>query len=229
MIWVDRQGRAGLFPQTNGLGPSARGHSLCEKGCAVIVADLFGQGKFTRRQAADKQRLNKSKACPDKEQWGEYAGYTFGYNPPLFCQRVHDILSLVAYAHEGDGDARQGRPGRVGRGGPLGSPRPGPSPAGPSTGRSSTRPASASPTLTATDDPDFLPGGAKYDDLPGMLALTAPHPLWLAGEDAAAVALVSAAYRAAGRAGELTVWQGTQAEREAAVAQWLSTGSGPVK
>ena len=32
-------------------------------------------------------------------------------------------------------------------------------------------------------DPQFLPGGAKYLDLPGMLALGAPHPLWLAGED----------------------------------------------
>ena len=36
--------------------------------------------------------------------------------------------------------------------------------------------------LTAIDDPDFLPGGAKYLDLPGIAALSAPLPLWLAGE-----------------------------------------------
>ena len=31
-------------------------------------------------------------------------------------------------------------------------------------------------------DLNFLPGGAKYGDLPGMLALGAPGELWLAGE-----------------------------------------------
>ena len=32
-------------------------------------------------------------------------------------------------------------------------------------------------------DPRFLPGGAKYDDLPGMLTVAAPAPLWLADEE----------------------------------------------
>ena len=36
--------------------------------------------------------------------------------------------------------------------------------------------------MSAIHDPDFLPGGAKYDDLPGMLAVAAPAPLFLAGE-----------------------------------------------
>jgi hypothetical protein len=31
-------------------------------------------------------------------------------------------------------------------------------------------------------DPMFLPAGAKYLDLPGMMALNAPHALWVAGE-----------------------------------------------
>jgi hypothetical protein len=31
-------------------------------------------------------------------------------------------------------------------------------------------------------DPMFLPGGAKYLDLPGMISLNAPHALWLKGE-----------------------------------------------
>lgn len=31
--------------------------------------------------------------------------------------------------------------------------------------------------------PDFLPGGAKYGDLPGMLAAGEPGTLWLAGEE----------------------------------------------
>jgi hypothetical protein len=31
-------------------------------------------------------------------------------------------------------------------------------------------------------DVDFLPGGAKYGDLPGIISLHAPGKLWLAGE-----------------------------------------------
>ena len=27
----------------------------------------------------------------------EFAGFTYGYNHPLFAQRVHDILTLVSY------------------------------------------------------------------------------------------------------------------------------------
>ena len=33
-------------------------------------------------------------------------------------------------------------------------------------------------------DPQFLPGGAQYLDLPGLRALAAPQPLRLAGEGA---------------------------------------------
>jgi hypothetical protein len=31
-------------------------------------------------------------------------------------------------------------------------------------------------------DPMFFPGGSKYLDLPGIIALNAPHPTWIAGE-----------------------------------------------
>ena len=37
----------------------------------------------------------------------------------------------------------------------------------------STPAASGSPPCNAIDDAAFLPGGAKYDDLPGFLALAA--------------------------------------------------------
>ena len=52
--------------------------------------------------------------------------------------------------------------------------------------------------LTEVDDPDFLPGGAKYFDLPGMLALSAPHALRVDGEGPELPDVVRAAYRAAG-------------------------------
>ena len=59
--------------------------------------------------------------------------------------------------------------------------------------------------ITALDDPDLLPGGAKYLDLPGILALSAPHELVLLGEGQRAPEVVAAAYRAAGAPHKLRV------------------------
>jgi len=70
-------------------------------------------------------------------------------------------------------------------------------------------------------DVNFLPGGAKYGDLPGLLALAAPARLWLAGEGPEAPALAKAIYEKAGAAKRLEVFQGEpQRAREAALA-WL--------
>jgi hypothetical protein len=57
-------------------------------------------------------------------------------------------------------------------------------------------------------------------DLPGMLALGAPHPLWLAGEGSEP-ALVSAAYRATGQSDRLSTFDGDSSQKEAAVVEWL--------
>ena len=67
-------------------------------------------------------------------------------------------------------------------------------------------------------DPQFLPGGAKYLDLPGMLALGAPHPLWLAGE-AQEPEVVASLYRASGKSGQLTLAGATASPQDAAA--WL--------
>ena len=42
--------------------------------------------------------------------------------------------------------------------------------------------------LTDYRDASFLPGGAKYGDLPGMLSLAAPTKLWLGGKMVGTVA-----------------------------------------
>ena len=69
-------------------------------------------------------------------------------------------------------------------------------------------------------DPMFLPGGAKYLDLPGMIALGAPHPLWLA--DDGATTDVAGGYSAA-PSGRLVQLKGERpaAEAAAAAADWL--------
>jgi hypothetical protein len=75
--------------------------------------------------------------------------------------------------------------------------------------------------LLSYRSPEFLPGGAKYLDLPGMLALGAPHPLWLAGEGATPAPLIPSTYKAAGKDQNLTVFSGEAAQKEAAAVEWL--------
>ena len=67
-------------------------------------------------------------------------------------------------------------------------------------------------------DPSFLPGGAKYGDLPGFLSLSAPHALWLSGEGPSSE-LIQASYAAADATDALTLYNGTEATR--AAIDWL--------
>ena len=50
--------------------------------------------------------------------------------------------------------------------------------------------------VTDIHSPNFLPGGAKYFDLPGMIAVAAPGRIWLTGETDTPE-IVSRAYKAA--------------------------------
>lgn len=75
--------------------------------------------------------------------------------------------------------------------------------------------------LTAIDDANFLPGAAKYGDLPGFLSLAVPHELWLTGEGAEPPAIVRAAYEAAGHGGRLTTYGGSEGREATAAVEWL--------
>ena len=68
-------------------------------------------------------------------------------------------------------------------------------------------------------DVNFLPGGAKYGDLPGLLALGAPGKLWLAGEEKSAG--VKAFYELAGAEKNLTTFTGSAQDKRAAAVKWL--------
>ena len=68
---------------------------------------------------------------------------------------------------------------------------------------------------------DFLPGGAKYGDLPGMLTVAAPGATWLAGEDEATTSAIKSTYAAAGHTDRLTIQSGTGDSVREAVLKWL--------
>ena len=70
--------------------------------------------------------------------------------------------------------------------------------------------------LTDYRDVNFLPGGAKYGDVPGLLALNAPAKLWIGGE--AMPALAAKLYANANARNAVTA--SATADR-AAAAKWL--------
>jgi hypothetical protein len=152
-----------------------------------------------------------------KEPWQKAAVYTYGYNRPLFAQRVHDVLTLVRLIQTDEHGAEKIHLVGLGK------------VAGPIAAAARAQAGSAIDkaaidtgafrfaSLDKLNDAMFLPGAVKYGDVPALLALGAPGRLWLAGEgDGAAV---KAAYAAAGRADGVTVTGGS-ADALLAVA-WL--------
>ena len=199
VIWIDPQGKAGLFDTAG--QPIAPVRELLDAGRTVLGVDLFGQGEFTKDgKPIAKARLNK---YPHDAPWTTYAGYTFGYNHSVYAKRVHDILSAVTFLQVMGPERKQiDLVGLGGAGHWVAAAR---AVAGPVVNRTVVDTAGFRfAKLTALDDPDFLPGGAKYLDLPGIVALCAPGRMWLAGEGTDPV-IPKKAYQAAGKAGALSV------------------------
>ncbi len=190
-IWIHPRGEDGLWDASGNLEPAVA--ARLKRGEAVLGVDLFGQGEFT----ADGQPLSQAPLLKEN-RWDRYLGYTVGYNPPLFAQRVRDILSAISFARDQIGPSRPVTlVGYRGAGHWAAAAR---ALAGAAVAKAliDTNGFRFS-RIAALDDPDLLPGGAKYLDLPGMLALSAPHELQLAGEGKQLPAVVAEAYRATGQ------------------------------
>jgi dienelactone hydrolase len=207
-LWLHREGKAGLYEADGQIRAAVR--RLLDAGVTVAGVDLLFQGEFL----PDGKAVTETRRVKNPR---EAAAFTFGYNHALFAQRVHDVLSALAFL-------RQRFP--AGAVWVVGLEEAGPWAAVALTQAQDAVAKAAIDTggfrfanVAAIHSPDFLPGGAKYDDLPGALALAAPTALWLAGEGAEGPALTRAAYIAAGAAGALTV-AADSATAEAAV-DWL--------
>ena len=171
VIWLDDTGKAALFGAGGSLNQEVR--RLVEQGITVIGADLLLQ---TSGVSEPTRTVNSKRQVPS---------YTFGYNHSLFAQRTHDVLTLVKFVQA----AKVGSHAN-----PTTVSVVGWNTAGPITlaarciaGSSIARAAADTKgfrfgKLLDYRDASFLPGGAKYLDIPGMVALNASLPLWLAGE-----------------------------------------------
>ncbi len=81
IVWIHPQGKASLF-RDGKLVPAAK--QILDRKGAILAVDVFGTGELTL-----------DKAFPVDSH---YAGFTFGYNRTLLAQRVHDILTAIAFA-----------------------------------------------------------------------------------------------------------------------------------
>jgi dienelactone hydrolase len=215
VVWLDDTGKSALFAADGTVKPAVL--RLVESGATVLGADLLLQGEFL----ADGTPLAKTRTVKNPR---EFAGYTFGYNPALFAQRTHDVLTLVAFLRHAK-SATHASPSSVsvagfGAAGPIVAAAR--ALAGPAIDRAAIDTGGFRfGQLLDYRDPRFLPGGAKYLDVPGLLALGAPHATWLAGEGATPE-IAAGFFRGAGAEKNLTAFAGPAAEREAAAQAWLA-------
>jgi dienelactone hydrolase len=210
VIWVDAKGKSALF---EGDQPLADVRKLLDGGVAVIGVDLLFQGEFlTNGVPVTKIRVVKN----DRD----FVGYTDGYNRPVFAQRVNDLLTLIKYAKEnGIGQTRLALAGLDG-GGPWVSAAVALSKGGVAAAFIDTGGFRFGKVLDVRS-PDLLPGGAKYGDLPAILALCAPVKLAVSGEGESVSSVVRRRYEQANAGANVKSVAGAGREVHAAAIQFL--------
>lgn len=189
-VWVTSSGAKEM--QNDDGTPIAPIAALIKAGFSVAGLDLFGLGAGTPADFPTHQNRRVKNTR-------DYAGYTYGFNRPLFVQRVHDILSVVAHAQAVEAH----KPEKIHLIGVTGS--------GPLVAAAAAQCGDAVDAVVVNtagfrfanvkdfNDAAFVPGIVKYGDVPALLALGAPHRLRLNGERTGLPPVIQAAYDAAGR------------------------------
>lgn len=205
VIWLSEGGKNGLV-QDKEIHEGVV--SLLKSGAVVAGIDLLYQGA----SAPDGKPVTQTRRVKNPR---EAAAYTFGYNHTLFAQRVHDVLTLLNFIknHERksssidlvalDATAPIAAVARAQSG---------------STIRRLVAKTDNFRFINVKDlhDVSFLPGGAKYGDLPGFLALGAPNETLLIGEKSVPE-LTEKIYRSANAADKVKAASKTPTE----ISEWL--------
>jgi dienelactone hydrolase len=160
VVWVHPDGKSSLWHQGR-LVPAAQ--AILDKGGTILAPDVLrtGESKDARREPVN----------------ASYAGFTFGYNRPLLADRVHDILTAVAYARGHQKTKTVHLAGFDGAG-------PWVLLARALCGDAVTRTAADANQfrfehVKTTDDDMMLPGAVKYGGLPALTGLCVPAELYL--------------------------------------------------
>lgn len=213
VIWLSANGKAGLMAADGKLKAGVA--KIVESGATVLGMDMLYQGDFL----ADGKPVTQTPVVANPR---EFAGYTFGYNHALFAQRTHDVLTAVHFL----------RTAKIGV-----HPNPnsisivaldsvGPIAVAARTIAGQALDKSAINTngfrfgkVLDYRNVDFLPGGSKYLDLPGMLATAPSKPLWITGESTLP-SIVAEIYK--NRPGQkVELYSGEKSGEEMAAVDWL--------
>ncbi len=189
-----------------------------QSGATVLGVDLLYQGEFL----ADGKPLTHTPRVKNPREAG---AYTFGYNYAVFVQRVRDVLSAVNYVKN------QPHPGA--RLSVVGLDSAG---AWVAAARAQCGGAIDQAVIDTGGfrfgaildlwDPSFLPGAAKYGDLPVLLALGAPGRVFVAGEAEGGLTLAQSQYQAMNAEKNLTRFSGQPQKVRSAALDWLLAGIG---
>ncbi len=207
-IWIDRQGKAGLL-QGDQLRPEVQ--TLLSEGVAVVGVDLMEQGEMRSGAGslAETRRVENPR---------EAAAYTLGYNRSLFAQRVHDVLTVIQFATSNERAPNELWLVALDGAGPWAAAACAQSDGLVKRAVIDTK-GFRFQNVPGVRHEDLLPGGAKYHDLPGLLALAAPSEIRVSGETADTLAIPRAVYESAGAGGKLSIATSSQGNADAI--RWL--------
>jgi hypothetical protein len=163
VIWLEGSGKACLYADSPDGRPKPEVCRLLDQGLAVIGVDLIYQGEFLAYGVA----MEKTRSVDNRFA---APAYTFGYNSSVFAQRVHDILTVVKFVQTRDDKAAKLLVMGLNGAGPLVAAAV-PQARGAINGAVIATSGFRFGQLLDVHDANFLPGGAKYGDLPGMIAL----------------------------------------------------------
>ena len=161
VVWLTSEGKSGLYAADGSLIPAVQ--KLVEGGSTVVGLDLLHQGE----SSVDGQPLTRT---PRVKNPRESAAYTFGYNPAVFTHRVHDVLTAVQYIRGHEKPSSQVSLVALDATAPIAAA------ARAQSGKSLDRVALhlgefRFGRVLDLHSPDFLPGGAKYGDVEGLISL----------------------------------------------------------
>lgn len=207
VLWIDLAGKSGLYAADG--QPTAQISRLLKAGFAVGSPDLYLTGDFTENH-------QPVTAMPIVDNPREFAGYTLGYNHPLFAQRVHDVLTCISNAKFHEQSPAKIHVAGVNGAGIIAAAAC--AIAGNAINSISVDTAGYRfATITEIRDVNLLPGAVKYGDVPAILALCAPTKLRVAGETAESVAITESAYKASSAVPEFL----PSSKDSAAIVDWL--------
>ena len=210
-VWI-RAAKRFLFARNGEPTQSVR--QLLNSGRAVIGVDLFGQGEFHPQGSVHRQR-----ALPGETG---FAGWTYCYNLTMFARQVQDALAVIEWA-----GSQATRPvdliglsgvGHIAAGAAFQS--------GDRLARVAIQTDGGRwSSFNNVYGSDFLPGAARYLDLPGLISLARPESLWVGGEEESVdqgqgVRLIETVWNARGKPDGCTVVGQADGQTDDAI-KWL--------